>query len=69
MVNPTVAAIISFFLPGIGQAIQGETKKGIIMFVLYLIIGSILIYGIGMIGQIICIIFAIWAAYDAYKLG
>lgn len=27
MVSPIVAAIISFFLPGIGQIVQGETKK------------------------------------------
>lgn len=30
MVSPIVAAIISFFFPGIGQVVQGETKKGII---------------------------------------
>lgn len=29
MVSPIVAAIISLFLPGIGQVVQGETQKGI----------------------------------------
>lgn len=26
MVSPIVAAIISFFFPGIGQVVQGETQ-------------------------------------------
>ena len=40
MVSPIVAAIISFFFPGIGQVVQGETKKGIIMFVACLLYTS-----------------------------
>ena len=42
MVSPIVAAIISFFFPGIGQVVQGETKKGIIMFVAAIVISIIL---------------------------
>lgn len=38
MVSPIVAAIISLFLPGIGQVVQGETQKGIIMFVIALVL-------------------------------
>ncbi|SCG85839.1 Region of a membrane-bound protein predicted to be embedded in the membrane [Methanobacterium congolense] len=29
MVNPIIAAILSFIIPGLGQIIAGETKKGL----------------------------------------
>ena len=61
MVSPIVAAIISFFFPGIGQVVQGETKKGII--------SIILTYALGTIGNIIYLIYAVYAAYDAYNMG
>jgi TM2 domain-containing membrane protein YozV len=38
MVNPKLAAIISFFLPGIGQVYTGQTMKGIIMFIFAIIL-------------------------------
>ena len=47
MVSPIVAAIISFFFPGIGQVVQGETQKGIIMFVAAIVISIILAYALG----------------------
>lgn len=68
MVSPIVAAIISFFFPGIGQVVQGETKKGIIMFVAAIIL-IILTYALGTIGNIIYLIYAVYAAYDAYNMG
>ena len=69
MVSPIVAAIISFFFPGIGQVVQGETKKGIIMFVAAIVISIILTYALGTIGNIIYLIYAVYAAYDAYNLS
>lgn len=68
MVSPIVAAIISFFFPGIGQVVQGETKKGIIMFVAAIVLSIILTYALGTIGNIIYLIYAIYAAYDAYNM-
>lgn len=68
MVSSIVAAIISFFLPGIGQIIQGETKKGAIMFVVAIILSAVLNYGLGSIGSIIYLIYALYAAYDAYNM-
>ena len=65
MVSPIVAAIISFFLPGIGQIVQGETKKGAIMFVGAIIISCILVMLLGTIGQIIYLIYPLYTAYDA----
>lgn len=52
MVSPIVAAIISFFFPGIGQVVQGETKKGIIMFVAA-IISIILTYALGLFQKLV----------------
>ncbi|KZX12998.1 hypothetical protein [Methanobrevibacter oralis] len=68
MVSPIVAAIISFFLPGIGQIVQGETKKGAIMFVGAIIISCILVMLLGTIGQIIYLIYPLYTAYDAYNM-
>ncbi|MCQ2971210.1 hypothetical protein SAMN05216439_0145 [Methanobrevibacter gottschalkii] len=69
MVNPIIAAIISFFLPGIGQIIQGaDVKKGIIMFVIAIILGWLLVNFLGSLGNIIYCIYALYAAYDAYKI-
>lgn len=67
MVSPIVAAIISLFLPGIGQVVQGETQKGIIMFVIALVL-AVLTSMVPMV-SFISLIFAIYAAYDAYKMG
>ena len=39
MANAILAAILSFLIPGLGQAIAGDIKKGIIFFVAWLIIG------------------------------
>lgn len=67
MVSPIIAAIISLFFPGIGQIIQGETQKGIIMFVIAIVLGLLSTYVFGLIG-IVSFIYAIYAAYDAYKM-
>ena len=63
-----VAAIISLFLPGIGQVVQGETQKGIIMFVIALVL-AVLTSMVSPMVSFISLIFAIYAAYDAYKMG
>ena len=62
-----VNAILSFVIPGLGQGINGYKKKGIIMFVIALIIAIIsYIYKPGIIGYVISIIYQLYAAYDAY---
>lgn len=68
MVSPIVAAIISFFFPGIGQIIQCETQKGIIMFVVFAII-CILHFYVGGMFWIVSLIYSIYTAYDAYNNG
>ena len=66
MVSPIVAAIISFFFPGIGQVVQGETQKGIIMFVAAIVISIILAYALGTIGNIIKLLYGVNAANDDF---
>ena len=35
--NGILAAILSFFIPGLGQALSGELQKGIVLFILAVI--------------------------------
>ena len=60
-INPTVAIILSIFIPGLGHIYSGLTHKGIIILVLY-IISAILMMAI--IGFILVIIIWIWAIID-----
>ena len=39
MIKAIICAILSFIIPGLGQVIAGDLKKGIILFVLALIMG------------------------------
>ena len=56
MVSQIVAAIASFIIPGLGQALAGDIKKGAIYFVIAIIMSAILI------------IYNIYTAYDAYNM-
>lgn len=71
MVNAILAAVLSFIIPGLGQAIAGDIKKGAIFFIIAILIGVILVYvlGLGIIGSIVQLIYAIYAAYDAYQVA
>jgi TM2 domain-containing membrane protein YozV len=68
MANAILAAILSFFFPGIGQIYAGAMQKGIIFFVIFLILIA-LYYMVSVYIGIIELIFAIYAAYDAYTLA
>ncbi len=67
MANAILAAVLSFFIPGLGQAYAGDIKKGVIFFVI-LVILTILSFLTGFLLAIVSLIFAIYAAYDAYKM-
>ena len=63
-IPPIVAAILSFLVVGLGQMINGQLVKGIIMLVLKILIA----YATGgMIGYLASFIFGILAALDAFK--
>ena len=70
MVNAILAAVLSFFIPGLGQAVAGDVKKGAIFF-----IGAIVIWIIATmifrtwVVWLIDVIYAVYAAYDAYQMA
>lgn len=68
MVNPIVAAIASFIIPGIGQIIAGETKRGLIFLVAEVIM-YVLLFTVGTIAAILSLILSIYSAYDAYQIA
>ncbi|MBE6502447.1 MAG: hypothetical protein E7Z79_08420 [Methanobrevibacter thaueri] len=67
MANEILAAILSFFIPGLGQAYAGDIKKGVIFFVIAVVI-AIISFLTAFLLSFLSLIFAIYAAYDAYKM-
>jgi len=60
-----IAAIASFFIPGLGQLIQGRLFAALFMF---LLAGAIHIFTLGLLGWIGHVIAALHAAvYDPYE--
>ena len=68
--NAILAAILSFIIPGLGQALSGEVQKGIILFVVAIIVGFLagFIFRSWMV-SIINILISLYAAYDAYVMN
>ena len=67
MASPILAAILSFLIPGLGQAYAGDIKKGVIFFVIAVVL-AIISFFTAFLLSIISLIFAIYAANDAYKM-
>ncbi len=75
--NPIIAAIASFFIPGLGQIYSGEPRKGIGFIIIAIIFVSLWFFLIqekqrDMTGAILaasgaCVLFWIGSMYDAYK--
>ena len=59
-----VPAILSFFLPGLGQMIKGEVGKGILIFIGFWV--SVMAFAI-LIGFITTPILYFWQIIDAYN--
>ena len=70
MASPILAAILSFLIPGLGQAYAGDIKKGAIFFVICIIawILATLIFRHWVV-WLIDILYALFAAYDAYQMA
>lgn len=64
--NPTLAAILSFLINGLGQIYNGEIAKGIIIIVVQII--NVALMSI-IIGFVTAPIVFIWSIYDAYKVA
>ncbi|QLQ04674.1 MAG: hypothetical protein HZY76_00240 [Anaerolineae bacterium] len=64
--NPTLAAVLSFLINGLGQIYNGEIAKGIIIFVVQLInVGLMYV----VVGFVTWPIVWIWSIYDAYQVA
>ncbi|WP_296794338.1 DUF6677 family protein [uncultured Methanobrevibacter sp.] len=68
--HPLLAAILTFIIPGLGQALSGDVQKGVIYFVIFAIIT---IFGMfifrSWVVSIIRLIYRLYAAYDAYQIA
>lgn len=64
--NPTLAAILSFLINGLGQIYNGEIGKGILIFVIQLINLALMAIFIGFITAPIVFI---WSVFDAYQVA
>ena len=73
MANKYLAAVLYFFIPGLGQAYAGNIKKGIAYFIvavgaLGIIEGVFVDNVLNSFYYIIDILISIYAAYDAYLM-
>ncbi|MGZ7209983.1 MAG: hypothetical protein ACXVHV_08910 [Methanobacterium sp.] len=68
MANAILAAILSLIIPGLGQIYAGVVQKGIIFIVIAIILGLANFFILPLI-WIISLLFAIYAAYDAYQIA
>lgn len=73
MANKYLAAVLSFFIPGLGQAYAGNVKKGIVYFIVAVvalgIVGTVFVDSVlNSFYYIIDILIDIYAAYDAYLM-
>ena len=68
--HPIIPAILSLIIPGLGQALAGDIKKGIIFFVIAIVLAAIvsLIFK-NWLASIINLAYAVYAAYDAYQMA
>ena len=58
------------FIPGLGQALAGDIKKGAIFFIIFLIFALIIWFVTqSLIVNMINLIFCLYAAYDAYQMA
>ncbi len=71
MANAILAAILSFFIPGLGQAYAGDMKKGIIFFIVFFIIMGLYMFVLNkyLPFNIIALILGLYAAYDGYQMA
>ncbi len=62
-----VRAVCSFFVPGLGQLMNGEIGKGLAILIIFMLIWiALLSVGIPLVQTIFGIVVRLFAAYDAY---
>lgn len=60
--SPIVPALLSLLIPGLGQFINGDNKKGLVM------LGGAVIFGVLTVG-LLWFGIAIWSVVDAYQVA
>jgi len=65
MASPFIAAILSFFIPGLGQFYTGQLTKAILLFIAAVIFGLLSTILIGIPFYIIVWIYSMIDAYNA----
>ena len=65
-----VNGVLSFFIPGLGQAIEGYKMRGLILFIILIVVNGIFLYFHldKIIQSIVLAIYRLIAGYDAYRL-
>ena len=66
--SPILAAVLSFFIIGLGQVYLGLTKKGILLFAGAIISGFLMLLIIGWITWLIIWLYAIYDAYNSAEM-
>ena len=70
MIDAKLACVLSFFIPGLGQGLQGQIRKGLILFIIAVILHFIIAFLFNnLLGSILQIAYSIYAAYDAYQIS
>jgi TM2 domain-containing membrane protein YozV len=67
MASPLLAAIFSFFIPGLGQFYAGSFLRGIFVFIGAFILGIITLATI--LFGLIYLIYFVWNIVDAFQLA
>jgi TM2 domain-containing membrane protein YozV/ribosomal protein S27AE len=62
--SPGLAAVLSFFIPGLGQIYNGQIGKGLLLLVLAMLSAGLIIIIIGIIPYLIIWLFSIFDAYS-----
>lgn len=65
MASPIIAAILSFFIPGLGQFYTGQLLKAVVLFIAACIFAALSTILIGIPFYIIVLIYSIVDAYNA----
>jgi TM2 domain-containing membrane protein YozV len=53
--SPILSAIVSFLIPGLGQIINGQLKKGLILLVGYIVFWIVVVVGYFLLGTILAV--------------
>lgn len=65
--NPLAHAVASFIIPGLGQGLNGDVKKGVVMFAALIFMNVFIYFFVNNpFGHLVSLAYSAYAAYDAY---